>query len=104
MMQEAVEVLGGLGLHEVVLVGERPPDVGGRRRGGRRRSGVAVVDLGGHGGVAPAVVGVEEDEVGLDVEVAELGDALFEVLEEGGVEAGDVVRAGRAAFRRVEKG
>ena len=103
-MQELGEVLGGLGLHEVVLVGEGPPDVAEGGEAGDEVADVALVDVGGHGGVAPAVVGMEEDEVGLDVEVAELGEALFEVVEEGGIEVGGVVRAGRAGFRGSREG
>jgi len=34
---------------------------------------------------------VEEDEVGLDVECAQIGDALLQVLEESGIGSGEVV-------------
>src|SRR5205807_488827 len=65
---------------------------------------VAVVSVGGHGGEAPAVVGVEEDEVGLDAERLEVADTLLEVLEEGGVEAGEVVFAGGVALEGIIDG
>ena len=67
---------------------------------------VAVVGLGRHAveaPVAPLVVGVEQDQVGLDAQVAELADALLEVAEERGVEPGVVPLVRRRAVERVQR-
>lgn len=96
--EEAVEVLSGLGLHEVVLVGEGPPDVAKGSEASDDVAEVAIVGFGGHGGVAPAVVGMEEDDVGFDIKVAEAGEEVLEVGEECGVETGGVVDALRVLF------
>ncbi len=34
---------------------------------------------------------MEEDDIGLDADFAEIEDALFDVLEVGGIQAGEVV-------------
>lgn len=68
--EEAVPVLFGFGSHQVIFVGEGPPDVS---VGGQTRDGVfevVVVGFGVHFFKTPAVVGVKENEVGFDVEVA----------------------------------
>ena len=62
-----------------------------------RRDDVAQVPVVGGGpdvGEAPPVVGVEEDQVGLDAELAQLADALLQVAEERRV------RAARSPTRR----
>ena len=90
-LEETGELGGGLGADEVELVGEGPPDVAIGTEAGDDVAEVAVVDLRRESGVAPAVVGVEEDEVGLDVHVAEAAEELFVVAKEFGVEVVGVV-------------
>ncbi len=68
--KEAVPVLFGFGFHEVVFVGKGPPDVSVSGEAGDGVFEVAVVGFGVHFFKAPAIVGVKEDEVGFDVEVA----------------------------------
>ena len=90
-------------LHEVELVGQRPPDVAEGRQPGDDVAQVAVVRGGLHAVEAPValVVGVEQDQVGLDPQVAELADPLLEVAEERRVEAGEVPVARRRPGERV---
>ena len=81
-VEVAVPLAERLGVEqEVVFVGERPPDVavGGEPR--REIGDIAEVLLRRHVAVAPAVVGVEDDDVGLDAEVAQRGDLLLEMPE-----------------------
>ena len=88
--REPLPVLLALGPQQVVLVRQRPPHV---REGGEPAhdiAEVALVDRGSQVGEAPAVVGVEQDEVRLDAELAELRDAPLEPAEVRGVEALEV--------------
>ena len=80
-VEEAVEVLRGLGPHQVPLVGQRPPDVAIRRHARDDIAQVAIIRFGRHGRVSPAIVGMEEDEVGFDTDGAQVGDALLDVRE-----------------------
>ena len=78
---QPVPVVIGLG-HQVVLVGQRPPDVGKGRQARDDVPQVMVVRLRAHRGVAPAIVGMEQDEIGNDPQVTELGYAVLQVAEE----------------------
>ena len=89
-LEEAIPVLLGLGLHQIELVRHRPPDVAVGRQPRDDVAKVAVIHLGGHRAIAPAVVRVEEDDVGLDAQVAQVTNALFQVAEESGVEVSEV--------------
>ncbi len=74
--KETVPVGVGLLGHEVELVGQRPPDVPVGRQPCKHITQVAVIDLGGHAIKAPVVlvIRMEEDQVGLDPEVARPAD------------------------------
>ncbi len=88
--EEPGEVGGGLGLHQVELVGQRPPDVGEGCESRHEVVEIPVIRLGGHGGKAPPIIGVKQNEISLDVEIAKLAEALLQVRPVGGVEARDV--------------
>jgi hypothetical protein len=47
---------------------------------------------------------VKENDVGLDAEITELGDALLEVAEKRGIKLGEIPRGGRRAGEGVEDG
>ena len=98
--EETIPVLFGFGFHKVVFVCERPPDVSISGEAGDGVFEVAVVGFGIHFFEAPAVVGMKEDEIGFDVEVAQVGDSFFEVVPEGGVEAGIVPAVFGGCLRR----
>ena len=79
-VEEAVPARDGLHVQkEIVFVGERPPDVtkGADTRG--KVTHVAIVLLGRHRAIAPAVVGMEYDNVGFDAQVPQRGDLRLEV-------------------------
>ena len=76
--------------HEVVLVGQRPPDVAIRREPGDAVPQVAVVLGVAHLREAPAVVGVPEDDVRLDAQLLEVEDAPLEQPPELGVRPAEV--------------
>ena len=104
-LEVAVPVGHGFGFEVVEFVGHGPPDVSVGGEAGDDVADVAVVGGGVHFVEAPLVaVGVEEDDVGFDVHVAELADAVFGVLEEGRVEAGVVPVFAWFAFEGVEFG
>ncbi len=75
--------------HEVVLVGQGPPHVAERSEPSHQILQDALVDAARHVVEAPRaeVVGVEEDEVGLDAELLQVEDAALELLEIDGVQA-----------------
>jgi hypothetical protein len=102
-LEESLPVGVGLGLHEVELVGQRPPDVPVGGQPGDDVPQVTVVGRRRHPVEPPVpfVVGVEQDQVGLDAEIAELADPLLQVAEEGGVEPGEVPLVRRGAGERV---
>ena len=104
--EEAVPVGLALRAHDVELVRHRPPDVAVRREPGHAVAQVAVVRLGRHPVEAPAaaIVGMEQDEVGLDAELHELGDARLEVAPEGGLEPLEVPRSVIASLERKVDG
>ncbi len=77
----AAMALGPLG-HEIVFVGQRPPDVAEGREPRDAVAQIAVVLRVAHVGEAPAVVGVPEDQVRLDAQPLQVQDALFEMPPE----------------------
>ena len=95
----AVPLLQRLGIEqEIILVGKRPPNIA---IGGKARceiGDVAEILFGGHVGIAPAVVGVEHDDVGFDAEIAECCDLALEMAEEDGVRTIEVLLAVDALF------
>src|SRR5579883_423850 len=66
---------------EVVFVAERPPDVGIGRQPRLEIADIAKVSLSAHVAIAPAVVGVKDDDVGFDPEFAKRADLPFEMAE-----------------------
>ena len=85
--EEAVPVCHCLRLHQVVLVGERPPHVSVRGQPGHDVLQIAVVRLRVHRLVSPAVVRVKENQIRLDSQIAQLTYPRLEVLEVGRIEA-----------------
>ena len=89
--EEVVPVGHRLGADKVVFVCDGPPDVAKCRE---TRDGVAeieIVDFIWHGFVAPCVIRVEEDAVGLDARGLKLEEALLEKLKVLRIESGVVV-------------
>src|SRR5215469_16336607 len=90
--KEVIPVGHCLRANQIVLVGNRPPDISECSKASDGVAEIEVVDFVGHGLVAPRVVGVEEDAVCLDASGLKLKEALLKELEVFGVEAGIVVR------------
>ncbi len=98
-MEIAVPLLHRLGIdQEVIFIGKRPPDipVGGKPR--REIGDIAEILLGRHVGIAPAVIGVKDDDVGLDAERAKCGHLPVEMLEEGRVRPVEILLAVSTLF------
>ncbi len=87
---QVLPVLGRLPRQQVVLVGQRPPDGAMRAQPPGEVPHVPVVGRLRHLREAPPVVGVEQDEVGLDPQLGELPDARLQVPEEPRVEPREV--------------
>ena len=66
--EEAIPVCHRLAIHQVVLVRHRPPDITISCQPRHDVAQIAVIVFGVHRGKAPAVVGVEEDDVGFDAQ------------------------------------
>jgi hypothetical protein len=80
----------GLARHQAALVGHRPPHVREGREPPHRVPDQAVVGLGAQIREAPPVVGVEEDDVGLDAQVSQGEHPLLDATEERGFEQAGV--------------
>ena len=95
---EALEVGLGLLLHEIALVGQRPPDVAERREPRDDVAQIRVVRRGGHAVETPVarVVGMKQDQVRLDAELLQVEDAPLEVPEEFRIGSREIPRARRA--------
>ena len=86
--------------HKVVLVGQRPPDMAIGGKTGDHVAQIGVVLLVRHLGITPAIVGVEEDNICFDAQRAEFCHALFEVMEESDIVAGEIP-AVALLFKRI---
>ena len=83
-------ILQGFSLHQVVLVGQAPPQVPVGGKPGDTVLPIQVVGLLAHVGKAPAIVGVQDDEVSLDPPVPQLEDGPLHPAEVLRVKAGEV--------------
>jgi hypothetical protein len=82
----------GLRVHEVVLVGQREPDIWEAGQSADDVANQVVVHGGAQVREAPPVVGVEQDQVHLHPELAETPDMLVEPREKLEIELGVVER------------
>ena len=94
--------VGGLAEQQIVLVGQGPPDVPVRSQPGHDVLQVAVILARAHRGEAPAVVGVEQDQVRLDAELLQLPDPVFQVPVELRVGPVIVEAGSERSFEGVE--
>jgi len=70
------------GRHQVVLVGQRPPDVAERAQARDAVTQVAVVVFAAHGRETPAVIRMPQDQIGLDPELLKIENAPLELAPE----------------------
>ncbi|CAH0219989.1 hypothetical protein SRABI76_02481 [Microbacterium oxydans] len=85
---------------QVVLVRHRPPHVREARQPAHHVAQVALIDGRTEVCEAPAVVGVEQDEVGLDAETGQLHDPLLQPAEVLGIEALEIEAIGQRTGER----
>ncbi len=100
-VKKPVEVLRGLGLHQVEFICQRPPYISISAEPSHDVPNVTLINIGRHNGIAPTVVGVKQDQVGLDIQVAKLSKPLFEMSEERRIESRIIVCAHRVAGRSL---
>ena len=93
--------LGSIG-HEIKLVSQRPPDVTIGRKPGDAIPQIPIVLRVAHVGKAPTVVGVPEDQVGLDAQPLQVHDALLEVVPESRIGTVEVELAVGLLAKRKE--
>src|SRR6185503_6339192 len=100
-LPDALPIVLGLVLHEIVFVGERPPDVAERGEPRDDITQVTIVLQWRHAVEAPraVVVGMQQNDVGLDTELLQIKNAALEVLKELRIEARGVKVARRAGKR-----
>ena len=87
--------------HKVVLVGHRPPNVGIGRQAGYHVAQIGEVALVRHGGKSPAIVGMEENQVGLDAQIAQFLNAPLKMAEKIDVVTGEIPLAVASLFKRI---
>src|SRR5208337_1187362 len=87
----AIPIGCGLGLQQIEFVGQRPPHIPVRAETRNHVAEIAVVDCSGHRLVAPLVVGMKKDQIGLDADAAQCKDEAVEMLEVGDIEGGVVI-------------
>ena len=80
----------GLGGHQVILVGQGPPHVAVGGVAGNNVADVAVVILRAHAGEPPAVIGVKENQIGLDAQLLQLLNAPVQMPEVRRIEPGKI--------------
>ena len=77
--------------HQIVFVGHRPPYIAISRESGYHVAQVSVVVFTTHSIIAPLIVRVEKDHVGLNTHVGKLPNAKIKVAEEFVVGPSEVI-------------
>ena len=80
---DLLPVLQAFGHAQVVLVGQAPPDIREGREAAEQVIEIDQVVLLRHVGKTPPVVGVEQDQVGLDAQVLQAQQLILEGVPEG---------------------
>ena len=101
-LEKTIPVRHCLGLHQVELVGERPPYISVSGQPCHDITQITVVCFGVHILVAPAVIRVKENEVGFNAHIEQITDALFEMTEKLGIESAVIPVLERPALERIE--
>ena len=86
---------------EIVFVRQRPPDVRKSREPGDEIADVAEIAFGPHVAIAPAIVWMKNDDIGLDAHFPKCCDLRFEMLEHPRVRSVEVLLAGGGQFKRA---
>ena len=86
----AFPVGNGLFLQNIIFVRHAPPHVAVSRKPGDQVAHIALVVRRAHLGKAPAVIGVEHNDVGFNAHVHQLPDAVLHILEMYGIEPREV--------------
>ena len=79
-----VPIQHGLVAHQVVFVGKGPPHVPEPRQPGHGVPQIGKVGFLGHVRKAPAVIGMEQNQVRLNAHFPQLTDALFQMRQYSG--------------------
>src|SRR3954454_4648675 len=83
--EKPVEIRLGFRLHEVPFVCHRPPDIPECGKPGYSVAKVLIIHVARHALVAPAIVRMKQDEVGLNAKVHQLTHPSFQMPEELGI-------------------
>ena len=104
-LAESLEIFFAFLLHEIVFVGKGPPDIAIGSEPADHIPEITVVLSARHAVKPPVtfIVGAKKDEVGLDSNVAKIGNSLFEALKELGVKSREIPITGRSSFERIQR-
>ena len=83
-------ILQRLGLEQVILVGQAPPQVAIGRKACDAILPVQVVSFASHVGESPAVIGMHHDQVGFDAAIPQGQDRAFDAAEVLRIEMGEI--------------
>ena len=104
-MAESFEILFALFFHEIVFVGKRPPHIAIGSESAEHVPEIAIILSGSHTIEAPVtfIVRMKEYEIGFDSKVAEVCNALFQVLKEFGIESREIPITRGSPFERIQQ-
>ena len=100
-LEESIPIGHRLRLHQIVLVGQRPPYVPISRQSGNYIAKITIISLCIHGGITPPVVGMEENQVCLDSKLKKIAYALLKMPKEFRVERSEIPSFREASFERM---
>ena len=90
-LEQMIPVGDSLSLHDVVFIGHRPPDVAIRPEARGHVAKIALVVGAPHARIAALlVIGVEQDDVRLDAQLAQPPDPILEPAEINGIKPGRI--------------
>ncbi len=101
-LKETVPVRHCLGLHQVVLIGERPPNIAIGCQSCHYVTQISVVGFSIHIRIAPAIIGVKKNEVGFDSQIEQIANPTFEMPEKFGVETAVIPIRERLSLERIK--
>src|SRR5258708_9719211 len=104
-LKKPVPVRFSFFLHEIVFVGQGPPNISESSQTAQGVTKIAVVLNRHHPVKAPMalVVRMKQDNVRFDSQVAQVRNSLFEVLKELWIEPGEIPGSRRGSLKRVKR-
>src|SRR6266498_2697980 len=104
-LAEPFEILFALFFHEVVFVGQGPPNIPKGCEAADDIAKIMIILVGSHAIEPPMtlVVRMEEDKIGFDAEVPQVPDALFQVLKKFWIKSREIPIMRRRSFEWIQQ-